>query len=77
MSWWYFFPGALTGFVIFLLFVAVLVRWIILSALKRRYLAQSSPEDDTSLQILKERYARGEISKDQLDKMKEELGLKP
>lgn len=70
-GWW----GMGFGMVLMLLFwilvilcIAVLIRWLI---------AQSSPSrgsrDKTPLEIVQERYARGEIDREEYDQIKHDL----
>jgi uncharacterized membrane protein len=70
-----FFPGELLVFflVIFIvLFVARLLFWRSRRGRMRRYWRQ-----DESFRILRERYARGEITKEQFDQMLRDLERRP
>ena len=70
-----FFPGELLVFflVIFIvLFVARLLFWRSRRGSMRRYWRQ-----DESVRILRERYARGEITRDQFDQMLRDLDRRP
>ena len=46
--------------------IIVLVNWLKKSS-------GGSPQNETPLEILKKRYARGEISKDEFDRMKKDI----
>lgn len=66
MAWWYFAPIAILFAVVFILLLAFLLRWAFggfpAPVGGRRHV-------DAELQILRERYAKGEISEDQMEKM--------
>lgn len=49
--------------------VIVLIRWLILSGGPRR----ERPSEDSAIEILKKRYARGEINKEEFEEKKKEL----
>jgi putative membrane protein len=55
---------ALLIFVLFLLAIAVAVRWL---------WRQSSTGTDSTVEVLKKRYARGEMSKDEYERIKAEI----
>ncbi|APF18964.1 Protein of unknown function DUF2078, membrane [Caldithrix abyssi DSM 13497] len=59
------------GWVYTLIFVALAV-WLVYQIVQRN---SSRPDESvkTPLEILKERYARGEISKSEFDRMKDDL----
>lgn len=50
--------------VLVILGIVVLVKW----------LAGSAPRSETPVDILKERYAKGELTRDQFEQMKRDLG---
>jgi uncharacterized membrane protein len=66
MIWWFFAPLAFVGF---LVLVAILLRWVLapLACGKSRYL--SHLRGDSAIQLLREKYAKGEITKEQFDEM--------
>jgi putative membrane protein len=57
---------------VFLLVIAVVVLAVLLATRKRR-IRERLEGDDDPLEILKRRYARGEISKEDYDRMKQDL----
>ena len=65
----FFFP--LIGFLILLIGIYLIVN----SPQKRKISQKDSekPADEDSLEILRKRYAKGEISKDEYNRMKDEL----
>lgn len=72
MLWMLFFWGLIIGGIV------LLVRWIADGGRRRTDGgaggAGTAPAAETAMDILKKRYARGEISKDEFDRMKEDLG---
>ena len=58
------------GFLVFLLIVLVIA--VIVAGFRWTW-RHEKPRRDNALEILKERYARGEISKDEFDKMQGDL----
>lgn len=69
--------GLLLGLLVLLLVVAAIVLVIIL-ALRGSRGGAGSPRvngEDPTLAILKERYARGEISRDEFLRLREDLGV--
>ena len=64
MGWWMVF-----GSVWFVIFWAAIV-WLIVSAVDR---GPSRQAGETPLEILKRRYARGEVSKEEYDRMRHDL----
>ena len=54
--------------------ILILVVWIVSRLFNSKRQDETRASPDTSLEILKERYARGEISKEQYDQMKKEIG---
>jgi len=76
-SWWwgpgYFFSGPF-GMIIGLVFWAVIIYAIfrLISNLTNRY-AEVSRKEETALDILKRRYAKGEIDTEEFTKRKKEL----
>jgi putative membrane protein len=50
--------------------IVLLIRWLILST---RSVNQKTHHDDSALEILKKRYAKGEINKDEFEEKKRDL----
>ncbi|MDG7001306.1 MAG: SHOCT domain-containing protein [Nitrososphaerota archaeon] len=72
MAWWFFFPILFFGgFVLVLIFVA-LAGWALFSG--KAWNRSDPSRIDTAHQTLRERYARGEITKEQFDEMSKVLG---
>ncbi len=66
MTWWYFAPFAVLFAVVFILLLTFLLRWA--------FGGFPAPDGGrknrgAEFQILKERYSKGEISEDQMEKM--------
>ena len=61
------------GWLMWILFIIliVIVVYLVVQTPKRR--DSGTPGEDTPLQILKKRYAKGEISKEDFDKMRKDL----
>ena len=70
--WGLFGPWHLGMMLLMLAFWAVVIAGVVLSI---RWLARQGkrPEPDPALEILRERYARGDISKDEFDAKKRDL----
>ncbi len=62
--------GMLMG-LLFLLFIGLIVYLIVKSA--KTTPTETSLKENTSLEILKKRYARGEINKEEYDRIKKDL----
>lgn len=59
---------------IFWLVIIGLIIWLILTSGKRNYPEKNIPFDnETPLDILKKRYAKGEINKEQFEQMRKDL----
>jgi putative membrane protein len=63
---------------IFWLAIIGLIIWLIINSSRRSHYNQNqyfpqSPQKETPLDILKKRYAKGEITKEQFDQMKKDL----
>lgn len=72
MVWWIFFPIAFfVGFILVLTLIS-LAAWTILSG---RWSASKSGQVkiDSALQIARERYAKGELTKEQFEQMTKDL----
>lgn len=75
--------GWLLGGLMMLLFWIVVIglaAWAIWAFTRRQSgradypISQAAPQGDSALQIVKERYARGEISREQYDEIRQTLG---
>ncbi|HCX32533.1 MAG TPA: electron transporter RnfE [Rhodocyclaceae bacterium] len=72
MGWGWGFLGMvpmLLWWALLILGIAVLVKWLMGSSPGR-----SPPNENRALEILRERYARGEIGKDEFEQKKRDLG---
>jgi putative membrane protein len=65
--------GMLGGLFVLALLVGGTV-WLIQSASHGRGVIPTVPREETPLEILKRRYANGDISKDQYEEMRRDLG---
>jgi putative membrane protein len=70
MGWWMLFGGII--FVLFWGAIIALIVWVVRRI--GRDTSVSSTGRNTPLEIAKERYARGEITKEQFDQIKRDLG---
>jgi len=61
------------GIILILLFIAGVVMLVYYSAHRSRKINKGNQQQETPLDILQKRFARGEISKEQFDRMKKEL----
>lgn len=77
MWWWHDGCNWWMGFGwLFWIIVVLLVIWIVRGSEQRRYwrhYGQQFPQHETALDILKKRYAKGEITKEEFDRMKRDL----
>jgi putative membrane protein len=71
MAWWFFFPMAVVGGLALIVVVSSLIIWAIFSSGSNK--ATQSGQHDQSLSIVRERYARGEITKEQYDQLTRDL----
>lgn len=78
MMWWYGQDGGALGWVGMAIFMGLLVALIVVVVWSVvRVTGQSQgPRSDASLDILRERFARGEISQAEFEDAKRVLGLK-
>jgi putative membrane protein len=68
-GWWFFFPFGIFFFLIILFFVSRMIFWPMGWGYRRRYWYGYGDANE----ILRQRYARGEITKEQFDQMKRDL----
>ncbi|MHB8772774.1 MAG: SHOCT domain-containing protein [Syntrophales bacterium] len=73
-GWGHMMPYGYGGIFMWVLFLIILV--VIIYGISRGGYSsgKSGPTGETPLEILKKRYAKGEITKDQFDQMKNDLG---
>lgn len=58
---------------IFWILLIVLVVWLVVNQNNRNKQYLNNPHSDSALDILKKRYAKGEISKDEFERVKKDL----
>ena len=68
---WYHHYTGIGGFMMWAGFIVVLVLFYII--LKNSNIMEGSNRNESPLEILKKRYAKGEITKEQFEQMKKEL----
>jgi len=68
-GWWFFFPFGIFFLLIILFLVSRLIFWPMRWGYRRRYWYGYGDANE----ILRQRYARGEITKEQFDQMKRDL----
>jgi putative membrane protein len=66
----YGYGGGWLMWILFIVLIVVVVYLVVQTPKRRDY---GPPGEDTPLQILKKRYARGEISKEDYDRMRKDL----
>ena len=72
MAWWFFFPIAFFGgLILIVLILAALTMFPSKGSWSER---SYSSRPDSALQIIRERYAKGEITKEQFEQMTKDLG---
>ncbi len=68
-----FWDGIWFAWIFRLVFIGLIV-WLIVNALSNNKNVRNTPmQTETALDILKKRYAKGEISKEQFDRMKSDI----
>ena len=65
--------GMIFGFIFFILLVIGIIFLIVWLVKRSNNPGVENKTDSKSLEVLKERYAKGEITKDQFDNMKKDL----
>jgi len=58
---------------IFWIFVVVLIVWLVVNQSNRNRQNYQLPQQESAMDILKKRYAKGEITKEQYDQMEKDL----
>lgn len=66
------FGGMWFGWIFWILLI-VLVIWLVVNQNNKNKQILNNPQSESALDILKKRYAKGEISKEQFDQMKKDL----
>lgn len=75
MAWWFFFPIAFFFGGLILIVVLITLAAITIFSNRGSWSGRSySGRVDPALQIIKERYAKGEITKEQFEQMTKDLG---
>ena len=64
--------GLWFGWIFWIIIIGVVV-WLVINQSKYRNVNQINPHLESPLDILKKRYAKGEINKEQFDQMKKDL----
>ena len=73
MAWWFFFPIVFfVGFVLIVVII-VLAATTMISG-RGLWTKPTSERSDSAFQIIRERYAKGEITKEQFEQMTKDLG---
>lgn len=78
MMWWYGSGdgmGGVVGFIFMMLFWVFLIIGIVYLFRSGNRIAGGNPREKTPLQILQERYAKGEIDKKEYEEKKKELSF--
>jgi putative membrane protein len=70
---WMWGGGMWFGWIFWLVIIGAVIWLIISQSGKSRYQNQVNPHLESPLDILKKRYAKGEISKEQFEEMKKDL----
>lgn len=58
---------------IFGLLILIVIGWVIVNQMNKNKQNTQSPPQESSLDILKRRYAKGEITKEEFERMKKDL----
>jgi len=67
--------GMWFGSIFWLLIIGVII-WVVITSINnsnRRDISNNFPQQESALDILKKRYAKGEITKEEFDQMKRDL----
>ncbi len=70
---WMWGGGMWFGWIFWLVIIGIIVWLLINQSGRYRYQNQVNPHIESPLDILKKRYAKGEITKEQFDQMKKDL----
>ncbi|HMN50277.1 MAG TPA: SHOCT domain-containing protein [Ignavibacteriaceae bacterium] len=58
---------------IFWLLILIVIGWVIVNQMNKNKRDTQLPQQDSAINILKKRYAQGEISKEEFERMKKDL----
>jgi putative membrane protein len=58
---------------IFWLVILIVIGWVIVNQMNKNKRDIQSPQQESAIDILKKRYAQGEIDKEKFERMKKEL----
>lgn len=70
----YMFGGMWLGWIFWLIILIVIV-WFVVNQMNKNKQDTQSKGQETALDILKKRYAKGEITKEQFEQMKKDLTI--
>lgn len=73
MAWWFFFPIAFFGGLTLIVAVVAVTCWMVFFSRGSSKNRDDSIRPDSALQIIRERYAKGEITKEQLEQITKDL----
>lgn len=73
MAWWFFFPIAFFVGFVFIVVMIVLAATTMISG-RGLWSKSTSERSDSAFQIIRERYAKDEITKEQFEQMTKDLG---
>lgn len=67
------FGGMWFGWIFWVALIALII-WLLINQSNRNKQNFMPPQQESALDILKKRYARGEITKEEFEQMKEDIG---
>ena len=68
----WFWGGAWFGWIFWIVIFGIII-WLLISQSHRKYPNDINPHLESPLDILKKRYAKGEITKEQFEQMKKDI----
>lgn len=66
------FGGMWFGWIFWIVLIALII-WLVVNQSNRNKQIYQPPQQDSAIDILKKRYAKGEISKEEYEQMKKDL----